>query len=304
MTFPANFLVTFAVGLLIDMVSAQNVRPQVPGVWDALDQLRGHPSLPTPDITDLFYNVQPGVDFPVYSEIPKTSFDCKKLYKSGYFADPEAQCQVFHRCDQEYTQTSYLCPNMTLFNQITLTCVWWYDVDCNQAKNFYDYSNSRLYAGDDVRFLDDQMDYAGAATASDNVGGSATYQAPAPKPSKARAAVRASVQSHGSKNYARAQPQPHPTVQRTPQDLYNNRGGAQPQQAMDFAQEQDQEQGQELPVNQAQAVSSQRRSGQNVAVAGQASASSGSQSDLDLLAQQDVETPLAPRRKKARKHRV
>ncbi|GAU96809.1 hypothetical protein RvY_08196 [Ramazzottius varieornatus] len=286
-----KFLVAAFAGLCISLVAAQ-VRPQNPGVWDALDQLRGHPSLPTPDISDLFYSVQPGVDFPVYSEIPKTSFDCKKLYKSGYFADPEAQCQVFHRCDQDYVQSDYLCPNMTLFNQITLTCVWWYDVDCSQASNFYDYSNSRLYAGEDVRFLDDQMNYQSASF--DNVGGSATYGAAAPKPSKVRSAVRSSVRSHGSKTYA----QPQPTVRRSPQDVYNGRGGEAQPAAVDMsAQDQDQDQP-------SQAFNSQSRSGQNVAVFGQASSGS-QQSDLDLLAQQDVDAlPQVSRRKKSRKQRA
>jgi hypothetical protein len=43
-----------------------------------------------------------------------------------------------------------------LFNQITLVCDWWYNVDCSQAESFYDYSNSRLYISKDVHLLDDQ----------------------------------------------------------------------------------------------------------------------------------------------------
>lgn len=45
---------------------------------------------------------------------------------------------------------------MQLFNQITLVCDWWFNVDCGQAKAFADYSNGRLYQGQEVHLLDDQ----------------------------------------------------------------------------------------------------------------------------------------------------
>lgn len=51
-----------------------------------------------------------------------------------------------------------------LFNQITLVCDWWYNVDCKHAKEFYDYSNKRLYTGSDSVFLDDENDYVFGAT--------------------------------------------------------------------------------------------------------------------------------------------
>lgn len=38
---------------------------------------------------------KPGVDFPVYARIPKTTFTCKEL-ESGYYADLETSCQVTH----------------------------------------------------------------------------------------------------------------------------------------------------------------------------------------------------------------
>lgn len=38
---------------------------------------------------------RPGVDFPVYSFIPKTSFSCKGI-ETGYYADLETRCQVKH----------------------------------------------------------------------------------------------------------------------------------------------------------------------------------------------------------------
>ena len=66
--------------------------------------------------------------YPTYSEIPQTSFQCRP--QPGFYADVEAQCQVFHRCDINGNQTSYMCVNSTVFNQITLICDAWYNVDC------------------------------------------------------------------------------------------------------------------------------------------------------------------------------
>jgi len=128
---------------------------QNPPVWDALAKLRGK-ELSVEQIQDLWPNVVPGTDFPIFSEIQQPrSIDCSK---PGFYADTDAgRCQVFDRCDINGNLTSYLCPNMTLFNQITLICDWWYNCDCSQAKQFADYSNSRLYK-EGVPLLDDQMD--------------------------------------------------------------------------------------------------------------------------------------------------
>lgn len=46
---------------------------------------------------------------------------------------------------------------MQVFNQITLICDWFFNVDCNQSKNFYDYSNRRLYHGSDWVLLSDDI---------------------------------------------------------------------------------------------------------------------------------------------------
>ena len=37
---------------------------------------------------------QPGVDYPVASRVPATQFRCEKQAYPGFFADPEAGCQV------------------------------------------------------------------------------------------------------------------------------------------------------------------------------------------------------------------
>lgn len=36
---------------------------------------------------------KPGVDFPILSHIPRTSFSCRDV-ESGYYADLETDCQV------------------------------------------------------------------------------------------------------------------------------------------------------------------------------------------------------------------
>lgn len=36
---------------------------------------------------------RPGIDFPVYSYIPRTGFSCKDV-ETGYYADLDTDCQV------------------------------------------------------------------------------------------------------------------------------------------------------------------------------------------------------------------
>ncbi|GAU94917.1 hypothetical protein RvY_06616 [Ramazzottius varieornatus] len=131
---------------------------QNPKVWDALDKLRGKAPLGTDQIQEIYAAAQPGQDFPILSEIPQSNIDCASFKQPGFYADDSSRCQVFHRCDVNGNLTSYLCPNMSLFNQITLVCDWFWNVDCSQSKQFQDYSNSRLYTEGNV-LLDNQDDY-------------------------------------------------------------------------------------------------------------------------------------------------
>ncbi|GAU95087.1 hypothetical protein RvY_06764 [Ramazzottius varieornatus] len=131
---------------------------QNPKVFSALDVLRGKSPLQTDEIRQIYANAQPGQDFPILSEIPQSNIDCAQFKQAGFYADEAGQCQVFHRCDVNGVLTSYLCPNMSLFNQITLVCDWFWNVDCKQSKQFQDYSNSRLYQ-EGSRLLDDENDY-------------------------------------------------------------------------------------------------------------------------------------------------
>merc|ERR1712106_642986 len=79
----------------------------------------------------------PGEDYPIYSEVPETAFACDGQVDGGYYADSEAECQVFHICTADgaggLAKYSFLCPNGTLFNQNYFICDWWFNFDCSTA---------------------------------------------------------------------------------------------------------------------------------------------------------------------------
>ena len=83
----------------------------------------------------------PGEDYPIYAEVPDTSFTCEGRVEGGYYADTEAQCQPFHVCsadrDGGLARNSFLCPNGTLFNQENFVCEYWFNVDCSLAEGLY-----------------------------------------------------------------------------------------------------------------------------------------------------------------------
>nr|XP_026483178.1 mucin-3A [Vanessa tameamea]XP_026483179.1 mucin-3A [Vanessa tameamea]XP_026483180.1 mucin-3A [Vanessa tameamea] len=79
-----------------------------------------------------------GVDFPALPNIPNTGFNCKNV-PTGYYADLETDCQVFHICDTS-RKISFLCPNGTIFSQSHLICDWWFKVDCASAPALYESS--------------------------------------------------------------------------------------------------------------------------------------------------------------------
>ena len=83
----------------------------------------------------------PGDDYPIFAEVPETSFFCDGLVEGGYYADPEAECQAFHICAADgtggLTKYSFLCPNGTIFQQQYFVCDWWFNVDCDNSQQFY-----------------------------------------------------------------------------------------------------------------------------------------------------------------------
>merc|ERR1712244_199454 len=83
----------------------------------------------------------PGGDYPIYAEVPETAFACDGQVDGGYYADGEAECQVFHICTADgaggLAKYSFLCPNGTLFNQNYFICDWWFNFDCSTAEELY-----------------------------------------------------------------------------------------------------------------------------------------------------------------------
>ena len=45
--------------------------------------------------------------------------------------------QVFHVCEMNGRQDSFLCPNGTIFSQKLFACDWWYNVKCDSTESHY-----------------------------------------------------------------------------------------------------------------------------------------------------------------------
>merc|ERR1711963_589864 len=83
----------------------------------------------------------PGEDYPIYAEVPETAFTCDGQVDGGYYADGEAECQVFHICTADgaggLAKDSFLCPNGTVMGQNYFICDWWFNFDCAEAEGLY-----------------------------------------------------------------------------------------------------------------------------------------------------------------------
>merc|ERR550532_1183150 len=83
----------------------------------------------------------PGEDYPIFSEVPESGFSCDGQVDGCYYADAEAECQVFHICTADgaggLAKYSFLCPNGTVFNQNYFICDWWFNFDCAEAEGLY-----------------------------------------------------------------------------------------------------------------------------------------------------------------------
>ncbi|XP_072391190.1 uncharacterized protein js isoform X2 [Diabrotica undecimpunctata] len=82
----------------------------------------------------------------------QTNFSCLGR-TTGYYADVDKGCQVYHMCDGLGRQFSYTCPNATLFQQRMLICDHWYMVNCSRATE--DYSANLLIGQRNRKFLED-----------------------------------------------------------------------------------------------------------------------------------------------------
>ena len=68
-------------------------------------------------------------------------------YFSGYYADEEAECQVFHICTADgQDKYSFLCPNGTIFNQNYFIRDWWFNVDCAESAGLAEARNNEIAA--------------------------------------------------------------------------------------------------------------------------------------------------------------
>merc|ERR1712027_29139 len=128
----------------------------------------------------------PGEDYPIFSEAPETAFSCDGQVDGGYYADEEAQCQVFHICTADgaggLAKYSFLCPNGTIFNQNYFICDWWFNFDCAQAEDLYSLNDdiAAERAEIDAAASDAPGDYAAPpAEYAAEVSGAPAYEAPA-----------------------------------------------------------------------------------------------------------------------------
>jgi len=110
----------------------------------------------------MLMNVIPGVpgqDYPILSIIPDTTFSCQGKVSGGYYADPTADCQVFHICSRKTGFHSFLCPNGTIFHQAYLTCDFWYNSDCSKAKGQYGINDQIQAEREQIDRRNDQASY-------------------------------------------------------------------------------------------------------------------------------------------------
>ncbi|KAF2363126.1 Chitin binding domain [Trinorchestia longiramus] len=90
---------------------------------------------------------------PRYSRdaMPNTSFTCDDKASGGYYADPDADCQMFHVCvrvsEDEIRDHKFLCPNDTIFDQQNFICASWWDTECKKQPT-YDDKNELIRSND------------------------------------------------------------------------------------------------------------------------------------------------------------
>ncbi|XP_076314862.1 uncharacterized protein LOC143227287 [Tachypleus tridentatus] len=94
------------------------------------------------------YELPAGAEF-IVGQI-KTTFSCAGLH-SGYYADVDNYCQIFHICHPqtladgtlEVGHWSFFCGNQTIFNQMSFTCAFPEEaVPCRRAPDFYYLNNN------------------------------------------------------------------------------------------------------------------------------------------------------------------
>ncbi|XP_017078573.1 protein split ends [Drosophila eugracilis] len=88
---------------------------------------------------------EPGLDYPILSAPPKTSFVCRGRHE-GYYADVESRCQAFRICAHTARSPQgfgFLCPNGTLFSQKNFVCDWYRNVNCDDSERYYEMNEEK-----------------------------------------------------------------------------------------------------------------------------------------------------------------
>ncbi|XP_032570977.1 negative elongation factor A isoform X2 [Drosophila sechellia] len=88
---------------------------------------------------------EPGLDYPILSSPPKTSFVCKGRHE-GYYADVESRCQAFRICAHTARSPQgfgFLCPNGTIFSQKNFVCDWYRNVNCDDSERYYEMNEEK-----------------------------------------------------------------------------------------------------------------------------------------------------------------
>lgn len=88
------------------------------------------------------YEAPKSSEFEQKVEVPRTKFFCEEQkYLPGIYADVQLGCKVFHLClpaAMGNSMTSFMCPNMTLFDQSIMQCNFWYHVNCERAESHFE----------------------------------------------------------------------------------------------------------------------------------------------------------------------
>ncbi|KAL1419053.1 hypothetical protein MTO96_005170 [Rhipicephalus appendiculatus] len=92
--------------------------------------------------------------------VPVQASGTRRLRLSDVQRGPFHELQVFHSCDNNNRQKSFLCPNGTIFKQELFTCDWWYNVDCDSSANFF-HLNAEMYTTRRPKPRDSQDDANG-----------------------------------------------------------------------------------------------------------------------------------------------
>ena len=132
----------------------------------------------------------PGEDYPIFAEVPETGFACEGQVDGGYYADGEAECQVFHICTADgaggLSKYSFLCPNGTIFNQNYFICDWWFNFDCAEAEGLFSLNDEIAAeraeidaAASDAAASDAEASYAAPSDAVADYDAVEEYAAPA-----------------------------------------------------------------------------------------------------------------------------